>query len=398
MSLTPEMLREKRSQLVAACEQYAETATPDAVKAFDAAEEEIRGIDAQLENLSVRSRLDGMRNKGAQVVNRVAQSAGPNAIRSIADQMMKRDGSELTLDLRTLNIGTATAGGNTTVTQQTGEFVKWLDWDNPIRQLATTQMFPTNLDLPVINGRTSVVALNEGAAFTASDMTIAKRSFSAYKAAAFTDISDELLNDSVVDIAAQVIEDHARAHSKYRAEKHATGSGSGQEEGIFREAVWDSNNYVYTAGNSVVMEWTDVVKLYTKIRPGYVNNASWVMHPTTWGQLLEKRDGAGGTSGKFIYDGMTGNFVQDGVVGRIFGRPVYLTEFAPTFGGSTDKVVIWFGDMQKAYRIVDRTNATFRVNPYIASLNGNVRYESFMRSDAKIVDTYAGGCIVCGTV
>ena len=395
--MTRDSLIEKRAQLVAACEKYATEATPAAVKAFSEAEAEIRSIDEQIAGMVVRGRLDAIKAKGNEIVARPESRGGQMSfdIRKLTDHMARRDGSPLDIDMRTLNITTNTAGGNTTVTQQTGEFVKYLDWDNPIRMLSTTQLFPTNLDIPVIANRTTVTAVAESDPYTASDLSMAKRSFVAYKAAAYTDVTEELLTDSVVDVAAQVVDDHARAHAKYRSEKHAVGTGSGQEQGIFREGQWQTN--VYTAGNTTVQSWNEIISLYSQIRPGYLANASWVMNPQTWAQLLDDRDGSGGTSGKYIYDGMTGNFLKDGGVGLIFGKPVYLTEFAPTFGGGADKVVIFFGDLKRAYRIVDRTNVTFRVNPYIRSINGEVRYESVMRSDAKIVDAYAGGVITCGT-
>ncbi len=390
-------LLEKRAQLVAACEELATTNSVDSVSKFDAAEEEIRGIDAQLEGMAVRGRLDAIKAKSNAIVARPENRNGPMRfdMRKFADHMSRRDGTPLDIDMRTLNITTSTAGGNSTVTQQTGEFVKFLDWDNPIRTLATTQLFPTNLDIPVIANRTTVTAVGESGEYSASDLSMTKKSFVAYKAAAYTDVTEELLNDSVVDVAAQVVDDHARAHAKYRSQKHAVGTGSAQEQGIFGEARWQTN--IYTAGNTTVQSWNEVIQLYGAIRPGYLANASWVMNPQTWVQLLDDRDGAGGSVGKYIYDGMTGNFLKDGGVGMIFGKPVYLTEFAPTFGGATDKTVIFFGDLKRAYRIVDRTNVTFRVNPYIRSINGEVRYESVMRSDAQIVDSYAGGVITCGT-
>jgi len=392
-----EALTEKRAQLVAACEELATTNSVDAVAKFDAAEEEIRGIDAQLEDMARRGRLDSIKSKGKELVGKPANRNNPGVfdIRKFAEHLARRDGAPLDVDMRTLNISTNTAGGNSIVTQQTGEFVKYLDFDNPIRALATTQLFPTNLDIPVIANRTVVSAVGESGAYASSDLSMTKKSFTAYKAAAYTDVTEELLADSVIDIAAQVVDDHARAHAKYRSEKHAIGTGTAQEQGIFREGQWQTN--VYTSGNTTVQSWNEIIKLYTEIRPGYHANGSWVMNPTTWSQLLDDRDGAGGSSGKYIYDGMTGNFLKDGGVGLIFGKPVYLSEFAPTFGGAQDKVVVFYGDLKRAYRIVDRSNVTFRVNPYIRSINGEVRYESVMRSDAQIVDAYAGGVITCGT-
>lgn len=391
MTVTPEALRDKRAQLVAACEQYAETATPDAVKAFDAAEEEIRAIDGQLSSLSVRSRLDAVKAAGNQVLRPESRAGARTTVQDLARQIMRRDGNPLDLDMRTvLTIGTAATAGNTTVTQQTGEFVKWLDWDNPVRMLATVQSFPTNLDLPVINAKMTAAYVSENTDYTESNFTTIKKSFTAHKTAAYTDITEELLNDSVVDIAAEIVIDHARAHGKARSEKHIVGNGTGQEEGIGIPTNWETTNNVKTGGVSTEPDFEDIITLYSKIKPGYQQNGSWIMNANTWANLLKIRDA--GATGKFLYDGMQGMMVQDGSTGRLMGRPVYISEFMPDAGGSAS-TAIFFGDLGRGYRIVDRTQVTFRVDPYTIGLAGKVRYLSMMRSDAKIVDKYAGGVI-----
>lgn len=391
MTVTPEALREKRAQLVAACEQYAETATPDAVKAFDAAEEEIRAIDGQLSSLSVRSRLDAVKAAGNTVLRPESRAGARTTVQDLARQIMRRDGNPLDLDMRTvLTIGTAATAGNTTVTQQTGEFVKWLDWDNPVRMLATVQAFPTNLDLPVIDAKMTAAYVAENVNYTESNFTTIKKAFTAHKTAAYTDITEELLNDSVVDLAAEIVIDHARAHGKARSEKHIVGNGTGQEEGIAIPTNWETTNNVKTGGIATEPDFEDIITLYSKIKPGYQQNGSWIMNANTWANLLKIRDA--GATGKFLYDGMQGMMVQDGSTGRLMGRPVYISEYMPDAGGSAS-TAIFFGDLGRGYRIVDRTQVTFRVDPYTIGLAGKVRYLSMMRSDAKIVDKYAGGVI-----
>jgi HK97 family phage major capsid protein len=384
-------LTEKRAQLVADAERYATEASPQAVQAFDAVEEEIRAIDGQLSSLSVRSRLDAVKAAGNQVLRPETRAGTRTTVQDLARQIQRRDGNPLDLDMRTvLTITTGATAGNTTVTQQTGEFVKWLDWDNPVRMLATVQAFPTNLDLPVIDAKMTAAYVAENVNYTESNFTTIKKSFTAHKTAAYTDITEELLNDSVVDIAAEIVIDHARAHGKARADKHVVGNGTGQEEGIAIPTNWETTNNVKTGGISTEPDFEDIITLYSKIKPGYQQNGSWIMNANTWANLLKIRDA--GATGKFLYDGMQGMMVQDGSTGRLMGRPVYISEFMPDAGGSAS-TAIFFGDLGRGYRIVDRTQVTFRVDPYTIGLAGKVRYLSMMRSDAKIVDKYAGGVI-----
>lgn len=125
-----ETLTEKRKQLVAACEEHATIVTDESVKAFDRDEAEIRGIDAQLEELAVRDRLDTIKAKGTTVVARPENRAGgndANLAKFFATRGREGSGN---LELRTtLTVGTAATAGNTVpASVMTGEFVKWLSF------------------------------------------------------------------------------------------------------------------------------------------------------------------------------------------------------------------------------------------------------------------------------
>jgi HK97 family phage major capsid protein len=59
----------------------------------------------------------------------------------------------------------------------------------------------------------------------------------------------------------------------------------------------------------------------------------------------------------------------------------------------TGRNLIWFGDLARGYRIVDRKDITYIVDPYTNSSSGITNFRSSMRSDAQIVDKKAGGLI-----
>jgi HK97 family phage major capsid protein len=393
MTVTPEALREKRAQLVAACEQYAETATPDAVRSFDAAEEEIRAIDGQLESLSIRSRLDAVKAKNGQLVGRPEVRTGGNdadLMRFFATRGREGSGN---MELRTtLTVGTAATAGNTVPQSvMTGEFVKWLDWVDPVRKLATVQTVPAALRLPVMGDtRTTVAATNESAAYSESNFTTILKTFAAYKATATTPVTEELLFDSAIDVAAEVVADHARAHGKFRAARHVTGSGSSQEQGImYSDSDWQY--VVKTGATANTIDFDDVIDLFNLVPSAYSQNGSWIMNQATWAFLLKQK---AATTGTYLYDGMNGMMLQDGASGLLMGRPVYISEFADVHNAGSARLQVFFGDLARAYRIVDRREVQFIVDPFSNSGTGIINYRSSMRSDAQIVDKRAGGVIV----
>ena len=388
-----EALLEKRAQLVAACENHATVATPDAVRAFDLAEEEIRGIDAQLEGMAVRGRLDAIKAKNGQIVARPENRGGGNdaeLARFFATR--GRDGSG-SMELRTtLTVGTpATAGNTVPQSVMTGEFVKWLDFGDPVRQLATVQTVPAALRLPVIDSRTVATATAETIGYTESNFTTILKTFGAYKATATTPVTEELLFDSSIDVAAEIVADHARAHAKYRAEKHILGTGTSQEEGLFYNPA-DWNYKIYTGNVATAPTFDDIITAYTSLAPAYAQNGSWIMNQGTWAALLKIKAAA---TGNYLYDGMQGMMIQNGSAGMLMGRPVYISEYAEIIG-ATAKPLIVFADLARAYRIVDRKEVTFIVDPYTNSNAGITNYRSSMRSDAQIIDKRAGAIIVTG--
>lgn len=396
MTVTPEALREKRAQLVAACEQYAETATPEAVRSFDAAEEEIRAIDGQLESLSIRSRLDAVKAKNGQLIGRPEVRNGGNdadLMRFFATRGREGSGN---MELRTtLTVGTAATAGNAVPQSvMTGEFVKWLDWVDPVRKLATVQTVPNNLRLPVIDSRTTVSATAEAAAYSESNFTTIVKTFGAYKATATTPVTEELLFDASIDVAAEVVADHARAHGKFRAQRHITGAGAAgspaQEQGImYSDSDWQY--VVKTGATANTIDFDDVIDLFNLVPSAYAQNGSWIMNQATWAFLLKQK---AATTGNYMYDGMNGMMLQDGASGLLMGRPVYISEFADVHNAASARLQVFFGDLARAYRIVDRREVQFIVDPFSNSGTGIINYRSSMRSDAQIVDKRAGGVIV----
>jgi len=388
-------LTEKRAQLVADAERYATEATPQAVQSFDAVEEEIRAIDATLSQMAVRGRLDGLKLAGEQVIRPEKRGGGQDAELSKFFATRGKSGSG-NLELRTtLTAGTAATAGNTVPQSvMTGEFVKWLDWADPVRMLATVQTVPAALRLPVIDSRTTVAATGETVAYTESNFTTILKTFAAYKATATTPVTEELLFDSDIDVAAEVVADHARAHGKFRAQRHITGAGAAgspaQEQGImYSDSDWQ--HVVKTGATANTVDFDDVIDLFNLVPTGYSQNGSWIMNQATWAFLLKQK---AATTGNYMYDGMQGMMLQNGATGMLMGRPVYISEFADVHNAASARLQIWFGDLARAYRIVDRKEVTFIVDPYSSSVNGITHYRSSMRSDAQIIDKRAGGVIV----
>lgn len=401
-------LRAKHGELMKELEAVVESTAADALDRFNAIEAEMADIRSKMDAAESvegrRARAAAIRQEAGNTILRPENRGGNSAFDFAAFRswMGRKDANPQgydVADFRTLSTGSAASpfGGYTVPTIQTGEFVKWQDWAAPVRELATVLQFSQPYDLPVINGRTTVTATAEAAAYTESEFTVDRRQFKAWKMTAETNLTDELLNDAVVDMAGEILQDHARAHVRARDLRHCTGTAAAnsQEQGLFSNSAvtlaYPAANVIKTGGAATDVDFDDIIAAYGALRPGYSANASWIMNPATWVRLLQLRDSSG--AGRYLYDGFTGNVIKEGASGILMGRPVYLTDNAPTFVSGTSGQFVFYGDLKRCYRIVDRTQVKFLYDPYSKSSNGIVMYKSDFRSDAMVVDGYAG-CVI----
>ena len=282
------------------------------------------------------------------------------------------------------SIGLSVTGGNaaasTTLPTLSGEFVKALDQESVMRSLATVETRGLDTDIQVIGTRQTAVLLAEKAAYTSTDFTATKLSFKSYKSGALTDVTEEALQDTVWDVASQVVSEHARAHSRLWENYYINGTGTSQPHGAFA-ATWTTTQ---TAAASLSLPVVaDLVAAAYKLPTPYQANASWLMHSTVWAAIV-----GSAASGKYLLNGENGNILKDGAVALFLGKPVYLSEWAPT-AITAGTVSCLFGDFKAGYRIIDRSMLSFTVDDVSQMSNGLIRYTSRMRSDAKAVDATA---------
>lgn len=82
--------------------------------------------------------------------------------------------------------------------------------------VGTTAMSEGSLDVPRSKDGFTVYAIGEGSSITASDMSTDLVNLTAKKYAAFTTVSNELLNDSAISIGQQVATEFAQGHANKR--------------------------------------------------------------------------------------------------------------------------------------------------------------------------------------
>jgi HK97 family phage major capsid protein len=111
------------------------------------------------------------------------------------------------------------------------------------------------------------------------------------------------------------------------ASKTMTGSGTGEPFGIFT-ALDANTNVEVTPTTDGSFGGVDVFKVWNALPERYRGRATWVMSVHVESAIRQFAAAAGSSSAYFTVD-----LTADGV-SRINGRPVIVTDYAPTFSGS----------------------------------------------------------------
>ena len=219
-------------------------------------------------------------------------------------------------------------------------FVKALDQESVIRQIASVEVRGVDWDIPVINARLTAALVAENGAYGSQDFTTTKVSFTSYKSGIYTDVTEEALQDTVWDLASNVVSEHARAHSRLWEGFFATGTSSSQPRGIFHSGAGYSTTAAAAAG---LPKATDLVTLAYALNPAYLPNACWLMNQAVWANIVKDS-----TNSKYVLNGENANILRDGAVALFLGKPVYLSEFAPSASTASTRSVA-FGEIGRAH-------------------------------------------------
>jgi HK97 family phage major capsid protein len=243
-----------------------------------------------------------------------------------------------------------------------------------MRQLATVRRYARDTDVPVKSGRASFAYIAEKGSYGTTAPTYSKLSLKAYKVGGIIQVSEELLNDSVANIEAEVRDEIVYAEARLEESKFVGGSGSGEPTGWLGSATTG-----VTTAAAAKVSGDDVIDLFHALKPPYRKNATWLMNDTI-AKLVRKVKADNATYGSLEYVWQPG--LVAGNPDTILGRPVRYSQDMDT-AVTVGKKVIAFGDFS-FYRIADRTGLSIqRLNELYAG-TGQVGFRCTMRNDGLL--------------
>ena len=225
--------------------------------------------------------------------------------------------------------------------------------------------------IPIITGHGEAAWLDEGEQFTESDDTFGQTSISAYKLGTLIKVSDELLNDSVFDLAGYISREFARRIGAKEEEAFFIGDGKGKPTGIF-DTKGGAQTGVTTNGTGITFD--DVMDLYYSLRAPYRNKASWILNDSTVKAIRKLKD----ANGNYIWQPS----VREGEPDRILNRPYKTSIYVPELAAGNR--VMSFGDYSY-YWIADRQGRSFKRLNELYATTGHVGFLACERLDGKLI-------------
>ena len=271
-----------------------------------------------------------------------------------------------------LKIGEDDHGGYLAPDEFERTLVEALEEQNIFRQFAHVITTSSgDRKIPVVASKGTASWIDEEAAFPESDDTFGMLSIGAFKLATTIKVSDELLHDSVFDVASYIAKEFARRIGAAEEEAFFTGNGTGRPTGILN-ATGGAELGVTSAGANISFD--DVIDLYYSLRSPYRRNAVFMMNDSTVRALRKLKNG----SGDYLWQPS----VTAGTPDTILNRPVYTSSYMPTVAAGAKSIL--FGDMSY-YWIADREGRTFQRLNELYAPTGQVGFLSFERVDGKLI-------------
>lgn len=235
----------------------------------------------------------------------------------------------------------------------------------------------------------------EGGTLTESQARFGRVVLEAKKLTAYADVPAELLQDSIISLAALIEELFPEAIAWFEDVAFLRGTGVGEPLGILdagNTAMISVAKESGQAADTIVLQ--NILKMYARMLPSSLGRAVWTVPPGAFTELATMALDVG-TGGSAVW--LTN--AADGPPMTILGRPVIVTEKVPKLGdamdiGFIDRGYYLIGDRQEmraassteyrfgndevSYRVIERVDGAPWIKSAITPRNGGDTLSPFV--------------------
>lgn len=270
--------------------------------------------------------------------------------------------------LRNMNVGTTADGGYTVPTVLANAVIRALGENVLMRRLGKVITTTSTTVFPIGGAKPTFALIAENGAYPTTDTKFAAKTLSAYKVGGIIRASEELLNDSGIDIEGYISMLMNEGIGEFEENKFINGTGTNDFQGIASGTVG------VTSASPTAITADEVLDMYYSVASKYRPSASWVVSDSFEKAVMKLKD----TTGRYLWNMGIG----DGVPAMLNNRPIYNSSFMPAM--AADTVTAAFGDMSY-FQIADRGGiAIKRLNELFAG-TGEIGFQVTKRGDSKIM-------------
>lgn len=282
-----------------------------------------------------------------------------------------------TQEFRTLSKLTAGAGANTVRTSFYDQLVAHLIEVSGILQAGPTILQTSTgeqIQVPKTTSHSTASLVAEAGTIGASDPVFGQVPLDAFKYAFLLQVSNELVNDTSVDLEGYIAMQSGRAVGNAFGTHAITGTGSSQPNGLVTAATLG-----VTGGTGVSGAFTfdNLIDLFFSVIAPYRNSPScaWMLKDSSMATARKLKD----TNGSYLWQPAASVGAPD----TILGKPVYTDPNIAAVALSAKSVV--FGDISQYFvRMVD--SIRFERSDDFAFNSDLVTYRCVLRADGDLVD------------
>lgn len=329
-----------------------------------AAQEQVERVEALLNKQS----LGGGKSQDEQKKAELRQ-AFDRVLRKPADARDAKDMALINEYKNTLIRGDdAGAGYLVAPPDMVSEILKDVIEMNPMRSLATVRTIgSSSLKQPKRTGTASATWLGEQTARTnTGDPAYGMLDFPAYELFARGEISVQMLEDAGYDLEAELKTEFSEQFAVAEGTAFLTGPGANnQPEGLLTNSGIGS----VKSGDATKITADGMIDLYHDLKTGYVANARFLLNRKSLRDIRKLKDG----DGQYLWTpGIAG-----AVPNTILGASYVEMPGMPDIGAGAYPVA--FGDISRAYIVVDRVVMSFQSDWTTGADQGVVVYRARKR-------------------
>jgi len=270
-----------------------------------------------------------------------------------------------------------------------------------VAQAATVRSYASDAEIPMVTARATITDFTgEGVAYDNFDPDFGKLRIRAFKSAAETKITEEVISDNRGGAVDEILTQHGEAHAYFWETKYlgtAAAQNATAPDGLLAAEADIASTFPDEAGNGTVaiadistgsgdttiasVTYQDLLDVTFGMPAKYWGlEKSWLMSPALFQHVIGLTD-AGATGRPLFLPNATGTIQQSFNMGTLFGYPVYVSDAMTdaTPAGSFQAVLLERG----SYVVATRSQVTSQVDPFTNGASGITAFRTRMRADGR---------------